>query len=304
MQAVQSPTGPGVARWVSRLRVLVTGLLVVVLLGGCVVRVVYNQLDWLALWYIEDYFDLDSAQEQQARQMIAKTLSWHRATQLPRYADLSRRILEGIGPPVDPRFLSDRYAEAVKLWDDLLVQVAPDSARLMQSLNDDQVEDLFANLDEENEDLAKDYSDVSPEKRRAKQDKAIIAAFRRFTGRLTYEQEALVRSRTAGFHDLSTDWLERRAVWQREFRALLAGRKSDPRFAERISGLVLEPNRFDSARYRNLVLENQQASFELVAAVLGSLSPKQAGHLREHVTNYAEDFEALVRGNPDPARKQ
>ena len=66
------------------------------MLSGCVVRVVYNQLDWLALWYVEDYFDLDPAQEEQAKEMIGRTISWHRETQLPRYASLMRTVLGGI----------------------------------------------------------------------------------------------------------------------------------------------------------------------------------------------------------------
>ena len=62
LQVVKPPAGRArAARW-SWLRLAATGVLAVLLLGGCVVRVVYNQLDWLALWYVEDYFDLDPAQ--------------------------------------------------------------------------------------------------------------------------------------------------------------------------------------------------------------------------------------------------
>ena len=80
------------------------------------------------------------------------------------------------------------------LWDELLRQVAPDFAGLLQSLSDEQVEDLFENLAEENQELEEDYSGISREERRAKQDKAIIKAFRRFTG--TPEP----RAGTAGAH--------------------------------------------------------------------------------------------------------
>ncbi|MDH5255244.1 MAG: DUF6279 family lipoprotein [Gammaproteobacteria bacterium] len=293
--SVTLPAGPGRAGRVGRLRVVVTVVVAAALLGGCVVRVVYNQLDWLALLYVEDYFDLDRAQEEQARQMIGRTISWHRENQLPRYATLMRTVLGGIAPPVEPAFLADRYAEVVSFWDDLLRHVAPDFARLLQSLSDEQVSDLFAKLADDNRELQEDYSGISREERRAKQDKAVIKAFKRFTGRLSPEQEALVRTRTARFHDLSDDWLKRREAWQTELRVLMAGRKTDPLFAERITDLLLNPNQFDSPGYRRLVLENQQSSFGLVAAVLNSLSPKQSGHLRNHLTTYARDFDALVR---------
>ena len=131
-----------------------------------------------------------------------------------------------------------------------------------------------------------------------------MKAFRRFTGKLSPEQEILVRTRTSRLHDLSADWLKRREAWQQEFRAVMAGRKSDPLFAGRIADLMLNPNQFDSAGYRRLVLENQQSSFGLVAAVLTSLSQKQADHLRNHLETYANDFDALVRDRPGTAREQ
>lgn len=301
---VTPPAGSGRAHRRGWFRLAVTGVVAAVMLSGCVVRVVYNQLDWLALWYVEDYFDLDRAQEEQARQLIGRTISWHRETQLPRYAALLRTVLGGISPPVEAAFLAERYAEVVALWDDLLRQVAPDFAGLLRSLSDEQVEELFGNLADENRELEEDYSGISREERRAKQDKAIIKAFKRFTGRLSPEQEVLVRTRTARFHDLSADWIRRREAWQMEFRALMTGRNADPLFAERITNLLLNPNQFDGPGYRKRVLENQQSSFRLVAAVLSSLSPKQAEHLRNQLDTYARDFDALVRDSTGQAREQ
>jgi len=303
-QPLTPPAGLGRAPRRARFRFAIAGALAAVLLGGCVVRVVYNQLDWLALWYVEDYFDLDPAQERLAREMIDRTIAWHRETQLPRYADLIRATLGGLQPPVQAGFVADRYAEVVTFWDDLMRQVAPDFSLLLQSLSDEQVEELFANLAEENRELEEDYSGIGRDERRAKQDKAILKAFRHFTGRLRPEQEVLVRTHASRFHDLSAEWIRRREAWQGEFRMLMAVRKSDPLFADRLTSLLLDPNQFDSPEYRQLVLENQQASFRLVAAVLGSLSQRQLEHFRKYLTTYADDFDALVRGGPGPAQDQ
>ncbi len=299
-QLTPTPNNRWARRWLG-LRNLVAGLLVVIVLGGCVLRVAYNQLDWLALWYMEDYFDLDVNQEAQAKLLITRTLTWHRATQLPQYATLVRIVLEGTETSVGPAFLAARYAEVVDLWDALLRRVSPDLASLLQTLSDEQVESLFERLAEENGELEEDYSGISRAERRVKQDKAIIRAFRRFTGRLNPEQEALVAAQTGEMHDLSADWLRRRAVWQAEFRCLMAGRTSDPAFRDRFSDLVLNPNQFDTPGYRDLVQENQQHSFRLVADVLGSLTPAQSKHWRKSLTTYANDFDALVRtGNSAP----
>ena len=283
-----------ILRSLPRLRLLITVPLAAFLLAGCVVRVAYEQLDWLALWYIEGFVDLDATQEAQAREMIARTLSWHRSTQLPQYARLVRKIRDELDGTVDARLVAERFDEIVVLQDALLRQVAPDLARLLASLSEEQVGELFAGLEDRNRDLAKEYSDASRARRIAKRDKAVLRAFRRFTGRLGPEQEQLVRARTAEFHDLSEEWLVRRKEWQSAFRSLMAGGRKDPGFADRLAALLLEPNQFDSAAYRTLVRENQQASFELVAAVLASLTPRQGEKLRGNLAVYASDFEALM----------
>jgi hypothetical protein len=276
------------------------GALIVVLLSGCVVRVVYNQLDWLTLWYVDDYFELDAPQKARARELIADTLVWHRSTQLPQYIGLSRTIHARIGTPVSPEFIAGWYEEVVALWDQLLRRVAADSGGLLQLLSDEQVEVLFERLAKDNRDFEEEYSDVTGAKRRAKQDKAIIRMFRRFTGRLSADQERLIRSRTAQLHDLSAEWLHRRAAWQAEFRVLLAGRKSDPEFAARLANLMLEPNQFDSPDYRELVVNNQERVFSLVAEVLNTLSPGQIDALRKRLNGYVQDFDALVRESEGP----
>lgn len=280
------------------MRLLLVCALLAVVLGGCVVRVVYNQLDWLSLWYVEGYFDLDSPQKTQARESIARTLSWHRSTQLPRYVTLSQSIHDQVGAPVSTAYIADRYADIVELWDDLLKQVAGDAGILLKSLSEPQVAELFERLAEENREFEKEYSGITVAERRAKQDKAIIKMFRRFTGRLSPAQEDLIRSRTAGMHDLSAEWLQRRAAWQAKFRSLIAQRKSDPQFVARLEDLLLNPNQFDTPGYREQVADNQQRAFALAAEVFSSLSAEQAGVVRKRLTGYMKDFDELVREGP------
>ena len=285
----------GCARGLRLLRLAATVIVAASLLSGCVVRVVYDQLDWLTLWYVDGYFDLDRTQEEQARQLIAATLEWHRRVQLPRYAILSRDLAARATTPVSAEFVAARYGDILELWDEFLRRVSGDVAILLRGLSDRQVEHLFAKLADDNRDLATDYSGKTRDERRAKQDKAIVRAFQRFTGRLDREQVAIIRERNAGLHDLSADWLQRRADWQQAFRALLADRAVDPRFQDRLTDLLLDPNQFDAAHYREQVVDNQRQAFAMVASVVNSLSTSQADHMREKFTTYADDFDALIR---------
>lgn len=291
-------TGTGnLTAWIPpRLRLCVLGLLAATLVSGCVLRVAYNQLDWLAMWYIEGYVSLDSSQKEQAREMIGRNIVWHRTTQLPRYAALLEDLRDGIGQPLTTGDIAARYDEVVDLWDAFLLHVAPDAAALLLTLSDEQVESLFERLERQNGELAQEYSGNTATMRRARQDKAVIRAFRRFTGRLTTGQVALIGSHTANFEDTSTEWLNRRAAWQAEFGQLLAARNSDPAFLANLTGLLLDPNQFDSPSYRRQVEYNQQEAFKLVAEVMNSLNARQQAHLQGKLDTYIEDLTVLLRG--------
>ncbi|MBL8198373.1 MAG: hypothetical protein JNJ67_05505 [Chromatiales bacterium] len=283
------------SRWHPLLLVLVASLL----LTGCVVRIAYGQLEWLTRWSVESYLDLSNSQERLVREIIGRNLAWHRATELPQYAAYLRELRAGLEAPVSAEFMAQQYATTLVIWDRTLQQIAPDIARLLLTLDDEQVSEFFDELDERNRELAEEYSGYAPETRRMKQDRSIIRAFRWFVGTLSPDQEVVVKSHTAGMHDLTEQWLERRKAWQSAFRELLEGRSGNAAFERQLTELLLDPNQFDSAEYRRLVAANREIAFAMSADVLSSLSPKQRKHLDERLSGLARDFDELAMA---PAR--
>lgn len=283
----------------SRWKVFALALLASLFLSGCVARVAYGQLDWLTRWYVDSYFDLNDSQDRLVREMIGLNLAWHRATQLPLYADHIRELSAGLSAPVSAGFIAQQYETSLVVWDQSLRHMAPDIARLLLTLSDKQLQGFFAELEEGNLELAEEYSGRAPEARGKKRDRSVIRGFRWFTGALSREQEAVVKSYTAGMHDLTEQWLRRREAWQSAFRKLLETRTGNPRFEAELTALLLDPNQFDSLEYRQLVAENRETVFVMVADVLSSISPKQRKHLEQRLSGLATDFDELAR---TPAR--
>lgn len=277
-------------RW--KLPVLV--LLASLLLTGCMVRIAYGQLEWLTRWSVESYLDLNDSQDHLVRDIIGRNLAWHRATELPQYADYLRELRTGLSGPVSVEFIAQQYETTLVIWDRTLQQISPDIARLLLTLSDEQVRQFFDELEERNAELVKGYSGHSPEARRKKQDRSIIRAFRWFTGALSRDQEAVIRSYTAGMHDLTRQWLDRRRAWQSALRQLLDGRSGNAEFENQLTSLLLDPNQFDSAEYRRLVAVNREIAFAMSADVLSSLSPKQRKHLDDRLSRLARDFDELA----------
>jgi hypothetical protein len=279
----------------SRWKVFALALLASLVLSGCVTRIAYDRLDWLTRWYIDSYLDLTESQDRLAREITRRNLAWHRATQLPLYADHIRELRAGLSGPVTAGFIEQQYAITLVIWDQSMRHMAPDISRLLLTLDDAQLIGFFAEIEEQNVELAEEYSGLAADARRKKQDRSIIRAFAWFTGSLSPEQEAVVRSHTAGMHDLTEQWLSRRAAWQSALRELLDRRSGNADFEAQIADLLLNPDQFDSPEYRQSVAANRATVFAMVAEVLSSMSPKQRRHLDDRLSGLITDFDELAR---------
>lgn len=264
--------------------------------GGCIsTRFVYNQLDWIITWQLSGYFDLEKEQSQQLRDTVGRQLDWVRTAQLPAYAELLRAIAReaGTGELTTSRWQAI-YDQMIVLFDDFLRHVIPDAVAFLSTLSDDQVEYMIDKLEEENEELAEEYSGRTPEQRQRRREKATIKGLQRFTGRLNSEQKALVGSTVASMYDNSEEWLQGRRLWQQAFRALLLERPPRAEFEARLLAISIDPNYVDRPEYRAQVEANQRIVLGLMAEIIVSLDDKQRQRFQGRLNDFAQDFDRLA----------
>jgi hypothetical protein len=93
---------------------LITGL---VYLAGCSgTTFVYNRLDTILPWYVDDYVDLNGNQARQLDQMLQPFLRWHRQQELPNYLLLLDRVEASLLQPVTPAVVGEIYAGMEAAW--------------------------------------------------------------------------------------------------------------------------------------------------------------------------------------------
>lgn len=285
-----APEGRGQRR-AARARVVVA-LATVCLAAGCA-RLVLSQLDTLAVWYVDGYVDLTRDQEAMVRGVVTRNLAWFRRDGVPGYVALLETVRKDVESPVTPALVSRRYDRTVELWDQLRLRLVPEAAAFAATLSDDQVEEFFESLARDNRKLSREYSGSTAAERRKRQDRLVLKNLRRMAGRLTAGQEAGVLARTARLHDLTEQWLDRRAAWQDALRQELA-RRETPGFEARLAGLLMDTQQFDSAAYRRRVDENQQEVFAMLAELANSFSPAQRRHFQREMDGFARDLTALA----------
>lgn len=263
-------------------------------LGACT-GLVYKRLDWLAAWYVNGLVTLDDSQEQQLREIVRSGVAWHRDTQLPLYQALLDNLDRDIDAPMSAERVAQRYDEMVALLDVLTERLVSDGVPLLASLTAEQRGELFASLEEQNEELREEYSGSTPELRRKRRERTTIRVLQRFMGSLTDDQEMLVHARLDGMHDVAEEWLERRWAWQGKFRAVLEGGATGAEFAAALRDLALRPGQFDSAAYQRKVSENRQLVFRMLADLSDTMTAKQRDRMSRKLREYATDLDELTR---------
>jgi len=255
---------------------------------------VYNQADWMMVWYLNGYFTLDDAQEDQLRDAVQRNFEWHRRTQLPKYAEFARQLEQDAESGLTVEILEARYETMIEFWDDLLTHALPDISAFFLALSDEQIEEFIDNLEDNNEELWDEYAGETPEVRIERRQKGAERGFKRAFGRLTDDQKELIRAYTSNMHDVSEYWMSSRRRWQQDFKNLVIERPPEPEFSERLNKLMLDPNRTDDEGYRVKVEENHQTFMAMAVALNDSLTDKQRKRFQDRLRKYARDFDKLA----------
>jgi hypothetical protein len=264
------------------------------LLPGCGVKTVYNNLDFLIPWYVDDLITLNDEQQAELEKRLADVITWHRTTQLAEYSAFMRKVRHQIDDGVSDQDLDAAFAEAEKSWRVLVGKIAPELVDILLTATAEQKQELFDNIEKQNEEFKKDYFDLSEEKRREDRVKAIQKNFRRWLGSLNDAQKNTIEHYASNFIPIHNDrWLFR-LRWQNEFRKLLNDAPDKPEVREKLEELFVGMQDMYPQEYQNKRRVNIKLIKEMILKMNGTISNEQFEHLFKRIESYAATFEELA----------
>ena len=228
---------------------------------------------------------------------LADVITWHRTTQLTEYSAFMRktRLQIGDGDGVTQQDLDEAFAEAEKSWRALIGKVAPELVDMLITASDEQKQELFENIEKQNEEFKEEYLDLTEEKRRKERVKAIQKNFRRWLGSLNDEQKKIIEHYASNFIPIHNDrWLFR-LKWQSEFRKLLYDEDtSKPEVRQQLEQLFAGMQDMYPEDYKNKRRVNIKLIKEMILKMNGTISNEQFEHLFKRIESYAATFEELA----------
>jgi hypothetical protein len=278
-----------------RLRVLLVSGVAVLLAGCTVLGFVYDRLDTLVGFYIEDLVDLTPEQSAQLDRTLAGNLEWHRESELQRYAAFLREFAGTVDAGLErPRLLeASRRAEAY--WRAIFVQAAPGYSALALTFTDAQVEQLIAALERKDTEEYAEHARRSAAQQAARREKSVRKFIERFTGPLSAPQRALVREHVARVPSDKEHWRVTRQRWRASLGETLRARAETPEFHARIVELIARPDELWTPQYRSAIDASRDSFIALVVALDATLTPSQRAATRRELLALASQVEKLLK---------
>ncbi|MFT4613403.1 MAG: hypothetical protein ACI9NT_000542 [Bacteroidia bacterium] len=251
----------------------------------------YNRLDFLLPWYLDDYVELDRTQEQHLDELLAPFLAWHRTEELPRYLDLLSQIEQTIDEPLtsqDMEVIWQDFEQAyLRLEQDALNWLLALGDRLTQV----QMLEFLDNLQEQQEEYTEEYLERDDSEFVDDTYDTMVDTMQEYLGRLNRDQKNMLRTAAGDMQRSDRAWMDERAQWLVELRNML---QREPGWQQDI--LVSVENRRENlpVEYVEVTEHNSSVLYALIAQVFNSRNEKQDKYLRSKMTDLKDDLRKLI----------
>ena len=275
-------------------------ILLMIGVSGCGLRMTYPNLDWLIPWYVDDYITLNQEQRRLLEERLIPALDWHCHTQLPAYSQMLKNLAYDLNDPRQPLSVErlHTYADQLEiLWRAIKGQIGPEVADILATASDEQLAELFENVEQRNNTFKAEYVDIPLDQLEKKRRKKMIKRLNRWFSETTPVQKQAVVDWSAEIRPLAADGLDHRQHVTVELKNLLT-RRGDPDFKDAFVDLLVNIDQRRSAHYQNNIDVNTDLTLMLLAKIERSLTPTQRSYLRGRINAFSADFDKL---NCDPA---
>jgi hypothetical protein len=276
-------------------KIIITSAFLIVFVG-CGPRLIYPHLDWLIPWYINDYISLDDTQKNMLQKQLQKQLDWHCRTQLPTYARTLRAIgrdFANADQAVDYSKIQFYFNKLMELWKKLMKQIGPDITDILITASNEQIDELFKNLEAQNREFRKKYVDISTAKLIENRQKRMIKRVKYWISNPTAEQKEAIATWSKQMVPISKDWLQNRERLQDKARRLLAGRNSSPEFRAKLLNFIVNPELLSTPAYQAKIETDLDITIKLIVQLDRLLTPEQRSRLLKRTESLAADFDKL-----------
>lgn len=275
----------GASRW--------TWFVLLGLLVGCSsTTFLYNRLDTLIGWYVNDYVSLTREQEALFDKQLEALHAWHRQEELPQYISLLNGVDKALDKPLTNAELDPLYDRFLAAAERLRVKMTAIAIDFGSELTLEQRLAFVASVRANQQTWYDERVDMSDAEYRKLLVNRFTDNLADFLGRLNGEQRHLIAERTKGMLRLHEEWHTQRSRWLDRLTAAL--RDNPDNWQTPVREALDSWDSDQSEAYRATLAHNQMISRKLILDIVNSRTPRQDKRLRGVIGDYRDDFRSLL----------
>jgi hypothetical protein len=261
------------------------------MITSCSSQFAYRHLDWVILWYSDDYLDLSRQQENLFETELTQLLNWHAQSELPKY----RLQLQTISTDLDTRpipsaLISQHVSAITDHWHNLRQHISKQLTPLVAKLTDSQVTFLFKQLEASNQERLADHLALTPDDIKERKLERFEDILIDWLGSINVKQAQLLYNLIDNQNDLTLDRIE----YLRSYQAQLKVYMTPPIDQPALQALLNNPEPFQSPSYKNKQYANRQSMQIFIKEISLLLQPKQIIHLQEKLQEYISTINEIL----------
>ena len=247
-------------RIIKRISGWLVAALALLLLQACsAIKLAYNNAPEFGYWWLDGYVDFQSDQSFRAREELNKLLAWHRAEELPKIAELLRKIQPLAVADLTSAQVCALYEESRGRYEAVTRQAEPAAVWLVMSLQPAQLTHIESKFSKINDQWRKDWLQLTAAERFEKRLKSNTERAEEFYGKLEDRQVAALRGALeASQFDASMNMTERQRRQQDLMQTLRRASGAVAGSAKPAASEVLAQLR----AYRERVTRSPNAAYE------------------------------------------
>ncbi|UCJ16439.1 hypothetical protein K5Q02_22035 [Pseudomonas sp. MM211] len=254
----------------------------------------YRNLDWVIPWRVNQYLDLDSQQKAWFKPRLQAHLDWHCSTELPRYVDWLQRTQELVQEPApDAGRLEAQMLDAEQAFHAIVQETNTTAVSLLRDLRPEQVERLYARMDKDNLEDREEFLEPPLETQISERAERLEKRLTPWFGKLNDVQRARIGAWASERRDQNRQWLENRARWQTEFRAVLDAR-DEADFPERMTQVLENRRGAHDEQAKRAYEESRQAMAALLSDLLAAADDKQRTQAAKRFASIQSDLAGQI----------
>ena len=266
------------------------GIVIVIclLLLGCSTKLVYDNLDWILIEYVEDFVELDDSQETQISDKLQLMSEWHKNEEIPSYIQHLDELIA-----LDPHTftLEDLHQQQEKFRrhsERLLERIEPEVFEIANQLSDEQADELMSNIRVRHTRYKKRTLARTEQEQREKYAERIEENLDDWLGSVTDEQQALITQWSQELMITAPDWIEHQTKMRIQINDLLAKRSDKGYFESKLNQMMFNSESFFDDGLQQKLQFNKQLNDRYFVQILNSTTPKQIKYYRQELQDWKE----------------